>query len=90
MVANDKLLLTDFDSFSIGNPWFDFYDKGLAIYKERQAFNKGVIDGYFNNNISNDFWMSLKKISICTMIQMSAWSMNKMKQDYIFLLKDIC
>lgn len=87
MVSNDKLLLIDFDSFSIGNPWFDFYDKGLAIYKERQAFNKGVIDGYFNNNIPNDFWMFLKIISICTMIQMSAWSINKMKQDYIFSIE---
>lgn len=87
MVSNDKLLLIDFDSFSIGNPWFDFYDKGLAIYKERQAFNKGVIDGYFNNNIPNNFWMFLKIISICTMIQMSAWSINKMKQDYIFSIE---
>lgn len=87
MVSNDKLLLIDFDSFSIGNPWFDFYDKGLVIYKERQAFNKGVIDGYFNNNIPNDFWMFLKIISICTMIQMSAWSINKMKQDYIFSIE---
>lgn len=87
IVSNDELLLIDFDSFSIGNPWFDFYDKGLAIYKERQAFNKGVIDGYFNNNIPNDFWMFLKIISVCTMIQMSAWSINKMKQDYIFSIE---
>jgi len=88
MVSNGKLLLIDFDSFSIGNPWFDFYDKGLAIYKERQAFNKGVIDGYFNNNIPNDFWIFLKTISICTMIQMSSWSINKDNKDYIFTVEE--
>lgn len=84
MLSNGKLILIDFDSFSIGNPWFDFYDKGLAIYKERQAFNKGVIDGYFNNNIPNDFWKFLKIISVCTMIQMSSWSINRDNKDYIF------
>lgn len=87
MKSNDKLLLIDFDSFSTGNPWFDFYDKGLAIYKERQAFNKGVIDGYFNNNIPNDFWMFLKIISICTMIQMSSWCLNRNNKEYIFFVE---
>ncbi len=88
MLANGNLLLIDFDSFSIGNPWFDFYDKGLAIYKERQAFNKGVIDGYFNNNIPNEFWMFLKIISICTMIQMSSWNINRNNKDYIFSVEE--
>lgn len=88
MLSNGKLLLIDFDSFSIGNPWFDFYDKGLAIYKERQAFNKGVIDGYFNNNIPIEFWRFLKIISICTMIQMSFWSINRNNKDYIFSVEE--
>lgn len=88
MLSNSNLLLIDFDSFSIGNPWFDFYDKGLAIYKERQAFNKGVIDGYFNNNIPNEFWRFLKIISICTMIQMSSWSLNRNNKDYIFSVEE--
>lgn len=84
MLSSGKLLLIDFDSYSTGNPWFDFYDKGLAIYKERQAFNKGVIDGYFNNNIPDEFWKFLKIISVCTMIQMSSWSINRDNKDYIF------
>lgn len=88
MVSNDKLLLIDFDSFSIGNPWFDFYDKGLAIYKERQAFNKGVIDGYFKNNVLDEFWLFLKIVSICTTVQMSSWSTNKNKPDYIFSVEE--
>lgn len=84
MLSNGKLLLIDFDSFSIGSSWFDFYDKGLAIYKKRQAFNQGVIDGYFNNCIPDEFWKFLKIISVCTMIQMSSWSINRDNKDYIF------
>lgn len=88
ILSNGKLFLIDFDSFSTGAPWFDFYDKGLAVYKERQAFNKGIIDGYFSNNIPNEFWMFLKILSILTMIQMSSWYINRNNKEYVFLVEE--
>ena len=84
MLSNDRLLIVDFDSCSIADPWFDFYDKALGVYFGRQVFNKGIIDGYFNKDIPFEFWEFFKVLSVYGLIQSAYWSANRTNTNYIY------
>lgn len=77
MVCSNELVVIDWDSCIIADPWLDFFDKGLAMYPERQALNAGEIDGYFEGNVPPEFWPYFKALSIFALIQSAAWAINR-------------
>ncbi|MFO1442574.1 phosphotransferase [Bacillus sp. Bva_UNVM-123] len=46
----------DFNRFDWGDPYFEFIKVGLFSREVSIPFSVGQIQGYFNDNIPNDFW----------------------------------
>lgn len=91
MVANDTIHVIDWDSCEVSDPWLDFFEKGLALYPERQAFNTGVIDGYFGGNVPSEFWNYFKALTVFALIRMSTWIVNQNNPTYVNLVEQhIC
>ncbi|GLF90587.1 aminoglycoside phosphotransferase [Bacillus safensis] len=47
----------DFNNFDWGDPIHDFYKIALFSRETSEAFSAGQINGYFNGNIPDDFWL---------------------------------
>jgi len=75
MVVNDEGELSiidwqiiDFDNY--GDPWYDFNRMGL----EFPAFKSGQIDGYFEGEIPEDFWILLAYYTSASAITSIVWA----------------
>ena len=53
-----KLFVVDLEKHEIGNRYRDF--TFIYTYNENKTFALGIIDGYFDNNVSTDFWIQFK------------------------------
>jgi aminoglycoside phosphotransferase (APT) family kinase protein len=47
----------DFDRFEWGDPYHDFHKVALFTSEVSKPFAIGQIDGYFSNNIPDEFWL---------------------------------
>lgn len=58
MIFNNGELaaVIDFDRFEWGDPYHDFHKVSLFTSELSKAFAIGQIDGYFSENIPDDFW----------------------------------
>ncbi|MFM1538302.1 aminoglycoside phosphotransferase family protein [Helcococcus bovis] len=60
MIGNDeKLYIIDFEKFDKGDPWEEF-NRIVWSIKDFEHFSRGMIDGYFNNEIPEEFWKLMK------------------------------
>lgn len=59
IVANGKVYIKCPINITIGDPFYDFKYLSL-IALENESFSKGVIDGYFEGELSKDFFKMLK------------------------------
>ncbi|MFM1525512.1 MULTISPECIES: aminoglycoside phosphotransferase family protein [Helcococcus] len=60
MIGNDeKLYIIDFEKFDKGDPWEEF-NRIVWSIKDFEHFSRGMIDGYFNNEIPEEFWNLMK------------------------------
>ncbi|APT48267.1 aminoglycoside phosphotransferase family protein [Bacillus safensis] len=58
IVNNDKYAgVIDFNNFDWGDPIHDFYKVALFSRETSEAFSAGQINGYFDGNIPDDFWL---------------------------------
>lgn len=87
MHTETGMVVIDWDSCEISHPWLDFFDKGLALYPERQAFNTGVIDGYFEGVIPADFWDYFKALTVFALVRTSAWVVNQRNPTYVNMVE---
>ena len=85
--SHGKQIVVDWDSCVIADPWLDFFDKGLALVPQRQAFSAGVIYGYFNGKTPPSFWPYLKTLSVLALLQSAKWAIQRKDMDYIRLLE---
>ena len=53
-----KLIIIDFNRFSFGDPWEEF-NRIVWCAQKSPAFAKGMIDGYFDFAIPEEFWKLL-------------------------------
>lgn len=83
MISGDALLVVDWDSCAVADPWLDFFDKGLALYPERQALNAGMIDGYFCGDIPAGFWPYFKALSVFALLQSAVWAIDRNDIAYV-------
>lgn len=65
---NNKLVVIDFDRDDYGDPWEEFNRLVWSIQVSHE-FATGIVDGYFNKKVSDEFWkllalyMSLNSLS---------------------------
>lgn len=55
MISKDKLFVIDFDRNDCGDPWEEFNRIVWCVHAS-PAFARGMVDGYFDNDIPEDFW----------------------------------
>ncbi len=88
---NGKLYIIDFNREDYGDPWEDiksiFWDS-----PNFPAFARGRIDGYFEGNIPDGFWPSLKLYQFCSAITSIPWALGALArgipgQDRVMLNK---
>ncbi len=88
MLSHDNLVVVDWESCAIVDPWLDFWDKGLSLYPKRESFNTGLLDGYFNHEIPESFWDYFQALSVFAFLQATAWAIKRRDLAYILLLED--
>lgn len=59
MIENDKIVVIDFDRYDFGDPWEEF-NRIVWAAQTSPHFARGMIDGYFDNNVPELFWKLLK------------------------------
>lgn len=58
--SNDIIRLVDYENLCITDPWRDFVYACFFHDREEDLFWEAVINNYFNNNIPEDFWITMK------------------------------
>jgi len=60
MMIDDKgeLIIIDFEKEDFGDPWEEF-NRIVWSVQASEYFASGMVDGYFENNVPNDFWCLL-------------------------------
>lgn len=71
IVNKDRLFLIDLEKHEVGNRYRDF--TFIYTYNEDRTFAFGKINGYFDNNISDDFWIQFKFFSALYILQYYMW-----------------
>lgn len=85
----------DFDRFDIGDPYEEFYKLELFGVEDSVPFSVGMIDGYFEKAIPDEFWARLKlyaihaaMFSILWAAQFSETEVSDMKVRYSRIIDD--
>ncbi len=55
---NNKLFVIDFNRFDFGDPWEEF-NRIVWSAQASPSFARGMVDGYFENNVPYEFWQLL-------------------------------
>lgn len=58
--SNNNIYLIDYENLLITDPWRDFIYACFFHDKEETVFWETVLQCYFNNNIPEDFWLTMK------------------------------
>jgi aminoglycoside phosphotransferase (APT) family kinase protein len=67
----------DFDNYDWGDPFHDFVKIGLLQREVSVPFSIGQIQGYFDNNIPDDFWILYSIYVGMTIFSSVVWSIRK-------------
>ncbi|QMS85265.1 aminoglycoside phosphotransferase family protein [Candidatus Xianfuyuplasma coldseepsis] len=84
--------LIDFSELSYGNAYLDFKFLFLDSIIEVPHFCSGVVDGYFENKIPNDFWKSIKLFMYLYLLSSNpiakpdVYTLEEMKDDIEFMM----
>ena len=73
VIDNGKLGIIDFDKLSISDPYDDFKPYCWNVLKS-EYFETGLINGYFNNKIPNNFFEILKFYTAESLISHIPWA----------------
>jgi aminoglycoside phosphotransferase (APT) family kinase protein len=81
IISNESnLSIIDFNRFSFGDPWEEF-DRLIFTWKESVFFARGQIDGYFNNDVPEEFFKILSIYNARNLIASIPWSLSYSDQD---------
>lgn len=76
MIINDKKIgIIDFDKMTIADP-IDEFKPFCWNVKESEYFETGLINGYYDNNVPNEFFKLLKYYTVESMISHLPWAIN--------------
>ncbi|MDF2066689.1 phosphotransferase [Bacillus sp. Cr_A10] len=78
ILKNKKYVgVIDFDNYDWGDPFHDFVKVALASRVDSISYSIGQIDGYFTNNIPEDFWRLYSIYSAMVIFSSVVWSIKK-------------
>lgn len=83
---DDKLYIIDFEKFDKGDPWEEF-NRIVWSIKDFEHFSRGMIDGYFNNEIPEEFWKLMKLYISSNELGSLPWAINYGKNQ-IYVMKN--
>lgn len=76
IIDNDqKLNIIDFNRFDFGDPWEEF-NRIVFSVKRSPLFSSGLINGYFENDVPNEFWQLLALYIACNTLSSLEWSIQ--------------
>lgn len=72
---NMELRVIDFDREDVGDPWYEF---NRIIWDVRAAapFARGILDGYFDGSIPEEFWRLLRLYQSQNMLSSLPWAID--------------
>ncbi|SFI81616.1 MULTISPECIES: aminoglycoside phosphotransferase family protein [unclassified Bacillus (in: firmicutes)] len=78
IIVKDKKFagVIDFNNFDWGDPLHDFVKVALFQRERSVPFSIGQIEGYFNNNVPEDFWMLYSIYSGMVIFSSVVWSLR--------------
>lgn len=80
MVADNKIVIIDFNRFDYGDPWEEF-NRIIWTAKICPVFATGIIDGYFENDVPEEFWRLLLLYAANNTLASISWA-NKGISDF--------
>lgn len=86
IVNNGKIGIIDFDKCGVTDP-YDELKPFCWNTMESEYFETGLIDGYFDYNIPDDFFKILKYYTIESMISHLPWAVNFGEEEVIIMKK---
>lgn len=75
MIENDKLIIIDFDKFDFGDPWEEF-NRIVWSAQKAPAFAAGILNGYFDDNVPEEFWKLLAVYIGSNTLSSVAWAVT--------------
>lgn len=75
LISNNELFIIDFDKNSIADP-YDEFKPYCWNARRSEYFETGLVDGYFNNLVPEDFFLILKYYTIESMISHLPWAVS--------------
>ena len=75
IVNNGKIGIIDFDKNTISDPYDEFKPFCWNVFVS-EYFETGLINGYFNNHVPEDFFKILKYYSVESLISQLPWSVQ--------------
>ncbi|WP_411844215.1 aminoglycoside phosphotransferase family protein [Salinicoccus sp. HZC-1] len=73
--ANNQLYIIDFDRHDHGDPWEEF-NRITWCVEVSHEFASGQINGYFNNEVSKDFWKLLMLYITTNALSSLSWAIK--------------
>ena len=75
LIHNDKIVVIDFDKMNMADPYDEFKPYNWNVIRS-EYFETGLINGYFEDNIPNDFFKILKFYTIEGIISHLPWALT--------------
>lgn len=88
VIQNDKIGISDVVNCSLADPYEEF-KRGYWSVVESELFQTGMLNGYFNNNIPEEFFEILQLYSIESMMTRLLKAINKATFELISKLNDL-
>lgn len=73
MIENGKLVIIDFDRYDFGDPWEEF-NRIVWCAQVSPSFASGIINGYFNHDVPQEFWDLLALYISSNMLSSVPWA----------------
>lgn len=86
--ASKNLIVIDFEKFDYGDPWEEF-NRIVWSAQESHEFASGMIDGYFNHHVPNEFWKLLLLYISNNTISSLPWGLALNEEQYQVMLKQM-
>lgn len=86
MVSGGRIVVIDFDRFDYGDPWEEF-NRIVWCAQAAPKFAKGMVDGYFDGKVPEEFWKLLKLYIGSNTLSSLPWAIPFGQQEIDVMLK---
>lgn len=86
--SNLQLTIIDFEKYDFGDPWEEF-NRIVWSAQKSPAFASGMINGYFNDHVPDEFWKLLLLYISSNTISSLTWGLAFSKEEYETMLNQM-